>query len=146
MTDGVDVRPLLEALQKRGAGQPHDPGIGTLETLRTCTEWTGEVFPQQMVNLKRALMLITYSRFVIIGIDSANHCIQYGFEKSTISPEASVIEVRFKDAVSLILGKGWSISRSDTMDVTDEPRPDTSKSPRRPKPKRVRGSKKTRKR
>lgn len=144
MSDGVDVRPLLEALQKRGAGQPSDPNLGLVETLRTCTEWTGEVFPQQLTNLKRSAMLIMNSTEVTLGVDTENHLVHYVFTAGPGRPDAKTVDARLQGLVSRVLGRGWSAVR-DTLTAYDT-RPDAGKSRRVPKPKRTRGRKKTRNR
>jgi hypothetical protein len=142
--EGVDVKPLLEAVARRGGTQPGDPRIGLFETLRTAATWTGQVYEAQLVTLKRNAMLIMGSK-VVLGIDTDKRHVTYsggpaprGFERNL-----GTVQQMMESLVCQVLGPKWTVERGTIKQ--DDPRP-ASKSRKPAKSKGKRGARKARKR
>lgn len=149
-TDGVDVRPILEALSRRGGGKLADPHIGLFESVRQNFLWTGIPHDVQLLTLKRNAMLITGSK-VVIGIDIEKKAVTYSHGVAPRGQERSLesIQVMMEALVLQVLGPGWTVKRGiipehDTI-VDNDTRP-ASKSRKPTKRTRKGRSKKARNR
>lgn len=155
-SDGVDVKPLLDVLARRGGAKSNDPGIGVFENVRQLSLWTGTVHDIQLLTLKRNAMLITGSK-VVLGVDPENRTVNYVYRTPVESivpltePQRSreTIHSMMEALVLQVLGPGWTITHGglpehDTIpsNVTRA----TSKSRKPSKRKRKGSSKKARNR
>lgn len=155
--DGVDVKPLLDVLARRGGAKSNDPGIGAFESVRQLALWTGTVHDIQLLTLKRNAMLITGSKKVVLGVDPEKRTVNYVYRMpvealvSSTEPQRSRETIHsMMEALALqVLGPGWTVIHGglpehDTIpsNVTRA----TSKSRKPPKRKRKGSSKKARNR
>lgn len=109
MSDGVDARQLLEAVRRRGGYRARDPRYGDFETTRTTSIWTGAVFPQQQVTLRRTAMLILGVRGITIGIDTDAKRIEFTPQEFR-GPPTPAEQERLEQMVFQVLGSGWKVS------------------------------------
>lgn len=105
MSDGVNVRELLESIRKAGGyRQGVDPRIGTFETIRRTSQWLNAVYPAQLDTLKRNAMLILNSK-VVVYLDVDKRTIKYeGLDLTEVG--ADKIE-KLQEVTNTVLGEGW---------------------------------------